>query len=103
MDEERAAKLDSLPGWSWEPYEAAWEAKFKELVEYVHEHKKIPPVSHSTLGYWVNNQRIAYQAWKARSNEEAENYRTVTHYMDEKRAAKLEAVPGWKLNIYKMT
>ncbi len=94
MDEERAAKLESIPGWSWEPQEDAWAEKYQELLEYVEKHNKIPSRSHPTLGFWVRDQRQAYRAWK-----EPEKYKSVNRYMDEERAAKLESIPGWKWDM----
>jgi len=96
MDEERARKLESVPGWLWDPIEDNWEAKYQELIQYVAEENKIPSTSHPTLGNWVNNQRMAYRAWQARLNGETEKYKGVLHCMNEERVKKLESVPGWK-------
>jgi hypothetical protein len=95
MDEERARKLESIPGWSWDPIEDNWEGNYQELVKYVATHNKLPPQSHSTLGYWINRQRTAYKAWQARLHGETEKYKNVSSYMDEERARKLESIPGW--------
>jgi hypothetical protein len=94
MGEERASKLESIPGWSWEPLEDNWESKYQELLEYVEKHNKIPAQSDPNCGFWVDNQRKAYRAWK-----EPEKYKPGASSMDEERATKLEAVPGWKWNI----
>jgi hypothetical protein len=99
MTEERAAKLESVPGWSWDPIEDNWEAKYQELLQYVAEHSKIPPVSHPTLGQWIDHQRMAYRAWQGRLNGETEKYQDITNIMTAERAAKLESVPGWKWNM----
>jgi hypothetical protein len=99
MTEERAAKLDSVPGWSWDPLEDNWEAKYQELLLYVAQHNKIPTQRHPTLGIWVKTQRMAYRAWQARLNGETDKYQGVNEIMTEERAAKLESVPGWKWNI----
>jgi hypothetical protein len=99
MTEERAAKLESVPGWLWDPVEDNWEAKYQELLQYVAQHNKIPPVRHPTLGAWINHQRIAYRAWQARLNGDTEKYQSVEHVMNEERAAKLESVPSWKWNM----
>jgi len=56
----------------------------------------MPPPSHPTLGVWVNNQRSAYRAWKARLHGETEKYKEVKNYMDEDRAKKLQSIPGWR-------
>ena len=95
MDEERAAKLKPLPGWSWEPREDAWEANYQLLLNYVRQLNKIPSRSHPTLGKWVTTQRQAYRAWQARLNGEMDKYSSVAYYMDEERATKLDSLPGW--------
>jgi hypothetical protein len=99
MNEERAAKLESVPGWLWDPREDSWEAKYQELLQYVAKYNKIPPVRHPTLGQWVKTQRSAYRAWQGRLNGDTEKYQSVTEIMTEERAAKLEAIPGWKWNM----
>ena len=99
MTAERNIILESMSWWVWDALEAAWESKFAELEKYVAKYGEIPPVSHPTLGNWVDRQRIARRAWKARSDGEIDKYRNVTHYMDEERARKLEKVPGWKWDM----
>jgi len=99
MTPERIAILESMSWWIWDPYEAAWQEKFEELVDYVDRTGEIPPVSHPTLGYWVDNQRMAYKAWKARQNGETEKYKGVLNYMNEERAKKLESIWCWKWDM----
>jgi len=96
MTPERIGILESMSWWIWDAYEAAWQEKFEELVDSVNETGEIPPQSHPTLGYWVNNQRVAHRAWKGHRSGGAEKYKSVTNCMDEERAKKLETVPGWK-------
>jgi hypothetical protein len=95
MDKERARKLESIPGWSWDPIEDNWEANYQELLKYVAAHNKLPSRSHPTLGKWVNTQRTAYRAWQARLHGEIEKYKNVDTFMDEERARKLESIPAW--------
>ena len=71
MTPERISVLESMSWWVWDALEAAWEAKFEELQEYVKTHGEIPPISHPTLGPWVNTQRKAYRAWQGRLNGDA--------------------------------
>jgi hypothetical protein len=78
MDAERKAKLDALGWWVWDPYDAAWDARFDELVAFHAEHDRLPP--HSApggLGTWVQKQR------------------TKRETMDAERKAKLDALPWW--------
>ena len=89
MDEERAAALEAVEGWTWAgaDYNAAWQAKLEELRAYVAAHKALPLRSHPSLGSWIGAQRAAYKAWKAG--------KPCSNTMDDERAAALEAVEGW--------
>jgi len=80
----RAARLESLPDWAWDPLDATWEAAFSALERFVaREHHARVPVLHveegSRLGRWINVQRNAYGSGR----------------MAPERAARLEALPGW--------
>jgi hypothetical protein len=78
MDAERKAKLDALGWWVWDPHDAAWDARYDELVAYYAEHGTLPPKSTpGGLGKWVTTQR------KKRAT------------MDADRKAKLDALPWW--------
>jgi len=100
MDEERADRLESIPGWSWDPVEEKWEANYQKVLKYVTKHNRIPPKSHPALRCWVNQQCMAYKAWKARLNKETEKYKDVTAIMNEERARKLESIPGWSWDLF---
>ena len=59
---ERQARLESLKGWVWDPYEAQWEEGFARLQQFVakHGHTRMP-AKHTTpdgfrLGMWVVKQ-----------------------------------------------
>ncbi|WP_201408832.1 DEAD/DEAH box helicase [Mycobacterium paraintracellulare] len=66
---ERRARLESLPGWSWDPYADQWEKAFKLLEEYTSEHgtSRVPyTYKHNgfRLGVWVYEQRSQYAKGK---------------------------------------
>jgi hypothetical protein len=81
----RAVRLEALPGWTWSPNDADWEAGFVALERFVARegHARVPS-KHSDDGYglgrWVVKQR--YNAPR----------------LDPTRRARLEALPGWTWN-----
>jgi len=99
MTPDRIVILESMSWWSWDAHEDAWQSNFEELVDYEKRTSEIPPQSHPTLGYWINDQRRAYRARKACPNGEIEKYKGVTNYMDEERARKLESIPSWQWDM----
>ncbi len=56
-------RLESLPGWSWDPHSEQWEEGFSQLKQYVSQHgnAKMPGNYVTSEGYklrfWVNSQR----------------------------------------------
>lgn len=67
LTKEQHSRLESLSGWSWNPYEDAWQETFLQLQRYVAEHgNALVPQSHKTsdglgLGVWVGAQRQRYR------------------------------------------
>jgi hypothetical protein len=77
MDEQRKAKLDSLPWWIWRVM-ADWNERYQELIAHYAEHGRLPHFEDTRgLGHWVCKQR-------ARRG-----------YMSEDRKQKLEALAYW--------
>ncbi|MHB1710862.1 MAG: DEAD/DEAH box helicase [Acidimicrobiales bacterium] len=82
---ERIQRLEMLPGWAWNPYEAGWEEGFRCLVQYAAEHGDArPPQKHAdssgfNLGTWVTVRRRMGANGK----------------LDAAKVAALEALPGW--------
>jgi hypothetical protein len=62
LDPDRYRRLDALPGWVWDTWDAQWESAFSSLLAYVaREGTSLVPQSHRedgfTLGGWVTQQR----------------------------------------------
>lgn len=84
LPQTRAARLESLPGWTWTPWAAAWERAFGLLQQFVdeHGHSKVPQTHRRegfALGSWVKAQRELHQKGRLPSA----------------RTQRLEQLPGW--------
>ncbi len=85
LSQDRIARLEALPGWSWDPLTDQWEKAFEELQLYVkrHDNAKVPlryviPDGFN-LGRWVGVQR------KNKSK----------NLLSQDRIDRLEALSGW--------
>ncbi|MEI8082344.1 MAG: Helicase associated domain protein, partial [Actinomycetes bacterium] len=84
LEQDRASRLQALPGWSWDPNADRWEQGFEHLARFVSEngHARVPRDRHIAnyhLGNWVAAQRTAF------NNDE----------LDPDRKRRLDAISGW--------
>jgi len=89
LSEARAARLQQLPGWEWDPFAAAWEDGFSHLERFTARegHVRIAKNHRDEdgfrLGQWCATQRTSHEAGQ----------------LPQERSARLEALPGWVWNI----
>ena len=84
---DRAARLDALPGWTWDVLATRWEQHYAALEAFIARvgHARVPSghlEGDIKLGSWVIVQRQAHR--KAA--------------LDDERAQRLERLPGWVWN-----
>ena len=65
LNGDQQQRLESLPGWSWDPLGDQWEETFSQLLRYVEKHgdARVPrtyTVDGIRLGDWVVTQRQSY-------------------------------------------
>ncbi|MBO0728377.1 MAG: Helicase associated domain protein [Acidimicrobiaceae bacterium] len=90
LDEEQRRRLEAVPGWTWNPFEDAWEEAFARLRSYVRRegHSRVPrrycDSDEFPLGQWVSVQRVLYGRGT----------------LEDGRRRRLEALPGWTWSSY---
>ena len=85
LSENQIKSLESIPGWTWNPYDDSWNSSYSILLDYAANHKRavITPNKAINDGYgigpWIETQRREYRKKK----------------LSAERCKRLEAVPGW--------
>lgn len=85
LDQSRSQRLESLPGWTWDPYADVWDENYRRLAQIAEKTgtcailQGFVTSDNVALGTWVTTQR---QRW----NQQA---------LDSERADRLESIPGW--------
>lgn len=84
LDDERIERLEALPAWTWNAFDAAWDARFAALADFAErEGSTSVPRDHIEAGLrltgWVARQREAYRA----------------NRLPAERVERLESLPGW--------
>jgi len=85
LGEDRVRRLESIPGWSWDPFSDKWDTAYKHLEEYAEKNGSCRvPNSHVVDGLnlriWCTRQRTVYSRGK----------------LSERRQQALEQLPGWQ-------
>jgi len=86
LSEEHKKELESLPRWTWDPIETAYQEGLEQLQDFVsqHQHVRVPRTRHVkgefNLGTWVQTIRQFYKNGK----------------LSEDRIADFESLPGWE-------
>jgi superfamily II DNA or RNA helicase len=87
LTEEDVARLESLPGWTWDTWDSSWDLYFSALTQYTNKFGQAAPpktleIDGIQLGAWASSQRARY-------NKGA---------LEQKRISQLESLPGWTWN-----
>jgi hypothetical protein len=90
LSADRVARLEEVPGWSWNPHRDSWAEGFGYLCRFVQRegHSRVPQTQVEDayrLGQWVGVQRTTYKTGQLAAD----------------RVARLEALPDWRWNTRK--
>ncbi len=93
LSDERVAALEAVPGWTWNPQEAAFQIGLAALQQFVDRegHALVPQTCVERvdgrdyrLGAWVNARRVYYRKG----------------WLSDERVAVLNAIPEWVWSVY---
>jgi hypothetical protein len=87
LDQSRIQRLNSIPGWNWNPIDEAWEQLFNELATYARNTGDSNPTRDGEFKHlysWIQSQR--------------QNYREQKSVLNAERISRLEELPGWVWN-----
>lgn len=86
LADERQRRLEELAGWAWDAREAVWESWYERLQAFAQRegHVRVPAASADRDGGGLRD-------WVLRQRQTQSK-----HALDPARAAKLEALPGWR-------
>lgn len=93
---ERAAALEALPAWTWDPREDGWWEKFEALKDYVEVHRRLPGFHNGAWRQEWKGVRVGSFAAVCRSAVTDHENGWIWKFPD--RMAALEAIPGWVWN-----
>ena len=84
LDSERADRLESIPGWTWDPVGDVWREGFEQLESFIAEngHARVPDRYEQDgfkLGTWTRNQLRAHR----------------NGWLDDGQIKQVESLPGW--------
>ncbi|MFA4085311.1 Helicase associated domain protein [Mycobacteroides salmoniphilum] len=88
LSSEHRSKLEAVPGWAWNRFDAAWKQSYEHLVQWAAQHGDVTVLrgtrtpDGTRMDQWPTVQRSEYRAGT----------------LDPERIALLEALPGWSWN-----
>jgi predicted helicase len=87
LEDDRRRRLESVTGWTWDPFVEQWEEGFGHLEEYVriHGNARVPGsyrIKGFNLGSWVSTQRQLFAKGS----------------LEDERRRRLEVIAGWMWN-----
>lgn len=87
LPDERAALLETIPGWTWDPFASAWQEAYQQLLAWLDGHEGRYPSKEAakgskerSLAMWVDTQRQAKKNGR----------------LSDERSTLLKAIPGWR-------
>lgn len=85
LNAENIKRLESLPGWTWNPLDGIWESTYEELLAFTDKfkHSSVPVSTEDPalkeLSRWITRQRQSHRQ----------------NVLDEQKIELLESLPGW--------